>query len=682
MIRKIILTKPQTIQKTASFYSEALNEAQMEVVTKADGAALVLAGAGSGKTRTLVYRLLFLLDRGVRPENIMLVTFTNKAAHEMRHRAEKHLNQDIQNLWCGTFHHMGHRILRMYAKEAGLNPQFVIMDQDDSRRVIKQCLSSMKTHSSRVKFPQASVIQKIISLAVNTRKSIESIVLEQYDYFIPFIDELNQINKEYERRKRESDNLDFDDLIVLWIKLLKECESVREKLTNRFIHCLVDEYQDINELQNEVVELTAKKHGNLLVVGDDAQSIYSFRGAQVKNILKFPDRYPHCKIFRLESNYRSSEEIVSLANRSILNNEQQFRKKLVSLAGSHERPLCVRVRETREQAFFVADQLIELMDQGIALSDIAVLFRARYQAADLEWELSRRQIPYVLRGGVRFFEQAHIKDLCGYLRIIQNPKDAISWDRVLGFYPGIGPKTAHKLHQAYMQFILQGKSPKVLCESQWPPSTLKSAGAKLREFQSIMKGLFNLQEQNTDPESFILYLLDSNFKRMMENRYDNAKDRLDDLLELSRFARHYETVGLLLNDISLKENFKGESFDGSESSERPEQLILSTIHQAKGLEWKAVFILGLAEGQFPHHMTANNPEATEEERRLFYVAVTRAKQKLYLMHPLTRYDRQAGTVIMRTSPFIKELPEESYELAEAMTEDQFDLQEEDTIFLT
>jgi DNA helicase-2/ATP-dependent DNA helicase PcrA len=675
MTRKYVLHGAAPGHELKINYEAELNREQLEVVRGADGKSLVLAGAGSGKTRTLIYRVLYLLEQGVKPDQILLVTFTNKAAGEMRGRMEKHLGGSMQGLWCGTFHHIGNRILRQHAAAMGLSPGFGILDEEDSRTLIKACYAALPFKPTDLRFPQASVVRGALSFAANTQKTLRQILDERYPYFSHLEDGFRAIAADYERRKRESNNLDFDDLLLTWVRLLREHPEVGGHLSEQFRYCLVDEYQDINPLQNTVMELLSKRHGNLLVVGDDAQSIYSFRGAEVQNILDFPKRHEQVKIFKLQTNYRSTPEILALANGSIRNNLRQFTKDLVSVRDSQKLPELIKVRDLRDQSTFVAQRILELIDEGVELKQIAVLFRARYQAAELEMELSRRQIPYVLRGGVRFFEQAHIKDVLAYLKILENPKDAVAWSRALTLYPGIGPGIAEKLHAEYLGLfdgsdLVAGQAR--LVSAAFGAKANKRARAGIEDFKNVIRKISDPKDA-AHPDLLIQKILDAGYSREVLARFDNAKDRIEDLKELANFAHTYKSLSSFLTDLALKENFRGESFagqdDGKAKPEPDDQLILSTIHQAKGLEWKVVFVLGLADGQFPHHQSKSDERALEEERRLFYVAVTRSQDELYLIHPMTRYDREAGLVISRPSPFVEELPSHVYEGVEAMEEE-------------
>lgn len=666
---RYILHRPKTAQSFGVDYSKQLNASQLEVVKEGDGYCLVLAGAGSGKTRTLIYRVLYLIESGVPPQNILLVTFTNKAAHEMRQRVEKAMGGRLEGLWCGTFHHIGLRILRMYSKFLNYTDNFQVLDEEDSLELIKTAFGTLNIRAKELNFPKPQVVHKIISLSSNLQEDLGSILDTRFAYFNHFESEIRNIAKEYVRKKREINGLDFDDLLTEWIRFMQESEEVRTRLTQQFQYILVDEFQDTNALQNKVVELLSTHHKNLLVVGDDAQSIYSFRGAQIDNILNFPKAYPDVRTFRLDLNYRSTPQILQLANASIAHNIHQFPKALKSVRNDHIQPQLVRVRDVKDQSLFVAQRIQELVAEGVSLKDMAVLFRARFHAADLEMELTQRKMPYVLRGGVRFFEQAHIKDVLAYLKIAINAKDEIAWNRILTLYPGIGAQTARKLFDEYATVMqMEGNR-----HDNFARHFGANASARIKEGVQSFKATMNSLLKHTmeeRPDLLILDVIQTGYAKILESRFDNAQDRLEDLNELANFAHTHDRTDAFLNDLALRENFKGETVaDAADASvQEVEHLVLSTIHQAKGLEWRVVFILNLAEGQFPHYQASDSQKALEEERRLFYVASTRAKDELVMVHPMTRFDREAGTVIARTSPFIQELPETMYDQVEAVDE--------------
>ena len=643
-----------------------LNEQQYDVVTKAEGPCLVLAGAGSGKTRTLIYRLAYLIERGVKPHNILLMTFTNKAAREMKERTEELLKYSPRGLWSGTFHHTGNRSLRIYANQIGYERDFGILDEPDSKDLVKACIKKVCGKTKNEKFPKPAVIKTIISLSENTKKPVKDILEDIYPYFMDFGYEIEEIKKLYGKKKKESNNMDYDDLLSKWKLILEKVPEARERFTDQFHYIMVDEYQDTNSIQADIIDILGERHLNILAVGDDAQSIYSFRGATVENILNFPKKFKDSKIFKMETNYRSNPEILDLANDSLENNTNQFYKELKAVKPSAEVPALVEVSDHYMQARFIAQRIRELREEGMRINDIAVLFRAHYQSAELEMELVKRGVPYVVRGGIRFFEQAHIKDALSFLKIIVNPTDVVAWIRALTLCEGIGPGYAEKAYEFFKNsgmdiatFIKAGV-PKVLSQ--------KAQGGYLK-FKRIMESLVDedIKECTGD---MIEAVLDKGYETHAQANFDNAKDRVDDIHELVNFSHGYENVNDFLSDITLRENFKGETAASVEDNE--DQLILSTIHQAKGLEWETVFVIGLCEGQFPHAKSYGDDAQIEEERRLFYVAVTRAKKYLHLMHPMTRYDFKQGTVIAKRSRFLEELNSSSYEVWQTETQSRFD----------
>ncbi|OIO38817.1 MAG: hypothetical protein AUJ72_01870 [Candidatus Omnitrophica bacterium CG1_02_46_14] len=656
---KTYVLKPAPVSHAFSIdYKSELNRSQLEVVTQAEGPCLVLAGAGSGKTRTLIYRVAYLLEKGVSPEEILFVTFTNKAADEMKNRVETLLKSKAHGLWCGTFHHIGNRVLRMYARHIGLNQNFGILDDEDSRNLVKACIKSIDKTIAETKLPKPGVIQSILSFSVNSKKSISEVVAQQYPYFSRFVNDFEKIKFLYEEKKSKTNHLDYDDLLLRWVDLLKHSPETRERFTRQFRYCLVDEYQDTNRIQNELIQILSSHHKNILVVGDDAQSIYSFRGAEIKNILDFPGQYQETKLFKLETNYRSTKSILNLANASIKNNVRQFPKTLKSVHGAGTMPQFVKIRDGRQEARFIVQRIDELKKSGVELSEIAVLFRAHYQAADLEMELAKHGILYVVRGGIRFFEQAHIKDVLSFLKILINPLDEISWNRALTLQPGIGLGYAQKIFELI-------KKDKDALKNVVTPKFGEHLPFTIREGFARFKGIFKYllkEDLKNHPDVLIETVLDKGYHKHVLMNFENAKDRLEDLRELVNFSHTYPTLKDFLADVTLREGFKGESLVPSgEKKAEEEALVLSTIHQAKGLEWRAVFVIRLSEGQFPHAKSSEDENQLEEERRLFYVAATRAKEELIMTHPMIHFDYSAGTVISRPSIFITELSSDDYD---------------------
>ncbi len=676
------LQSEQLTKKIDIDFAKELNPEQLAVVEHGDGPCLVLAGAGSGKTRTLIYRVLYLLQQGVPASSIMLVTFTNKAAKEMLERISVALGADAKGLWGGTFHHIGNRMLRMYGERIGIASNFTILDEEDSLTLLKNCIQQTNPPADKY-FPKPRVIKSVISLSSNLCRDLKETIEDRFDQLnrqhLYYIEKAALL---YGERKKLTNALDFDDLLVKWNELLETDTHLRAALGRKFQYILVDEYQDTNYLQSRVINNLAQPQNNILVVGDDSQSIYGFRGADVNNILDFPKIYKDAMMFKLDINYRSTPEILALANLSINKNVKKFDKKLSAVKPSGAKPAVLSATDNYEQAEFVAQRILDLQrDDKIALSEMAVLFRSHFQSLELEMELNKRNIPYQMRGGLRFFEQAHLKDVTAYLKILANIKDEVSWLRLLSMQPGIGEATADKIWQWISQF--GSLSDVILNEAErnegsrgktWDPSQaqddVRLSSKAASGWQALKRTLTQLAGADlTDLSSLVKIVIDSGYKKYLQANFENYQERLEDLEQLISFVATYEDLEKFLTDTALSENFRGR--DGDRSVEEVgEQIVLSTIHQAKGLEWKAVFILGLADGLFPHSRTYDKPQEMEEERRLFYVAVTRAKEQLYLSYPLFSRDN-----VLQPSPFIKELPYALYERWDLESGESIDAEE-------
>ena len=635
-------------------FAKELNEEQYQVVTEGDGPCLVLAGPGSGKTRTLVYRVAYLLSRGVSPAEILLLTFTNKAAREMLRRAELLWGRYPAGLVGGTYHHCGNLALRRYAEAVGYTKSFGILDRSDSKAFVSEALTELKITKDK-RFPKAEVISGIIGFATNSCRDIEPVILSQYPYLEEFIPEIERIAVVYQRRKKEANVMDYDDLLSNWLSLFSGSPSAREFYQEKFRYILVDEYQDTNRLQFEIIKVLAAKHQNIMVVGDDGQSIYSFRAAEIKNILEFSKVFPNTKIFRLETNYRSTPEILKLANESIKKNRMQFPKTLKSSRISGPSPELVSVENGFGEARFVTQRILKLLSEKIPLSEMAVLFRARYQATELEMELAGQGIPYLVRGGLRFYEQAHVKDVLSYLSLLVNDRDEIAWRRILLRVEGIGPGYFKRIYGQLSQVV---RPLTTFCGSE------PLAGIPLRSQPGMtnLRKLFRelaVPEISSQPAKAIKKILDVEYRAYCLAAYPDGPERILEIEELTKVAAVFDSTEQFLSETIMGENYRDEMFKaGPETGKH--LLTLSTIHQAKGLEWKAVFILSLTDGRFPHVKATQNQEGLEEERRLFYVAVTRAKSILYLLQPLVSSGWN-GNVIQQPSPFIEELPESCYQ---------------------
>ena len=641
-------TQPIETVKTIDYDAE-LNEEQFNVVKNGDGACLVLAGAGSGKTRTITYRVAYLLDQGIDPGNILLLTFTNKAAQEMLTRVEDLIGAYPKGLWGGTFHSIANRLLRHYAPLVGLTPDFTILDQDDARDMIKYCIKDLHIDAKAKRFPSPSILNSIISYSRNSGESISRVVEERYPQFIELSAVVERISDVYKARKQQANAVDFDDLLILILELLDKNLDVRVQLANQFKYILVDEYQDTNYVQARIIGHLASHHKNILVVGDDAQSIYSFRAADIQNILDFPKQFDGTRTFKLETNYRSTPEILNLANESILHNEEQYEKELRAVKNSFELPMLVPASSASQEAQYIAEQILALRQEGVHLHHIAVLFRAAFHSQILEMELMRKDIPYEYRGGLKFFERAHIKDIVCYLRLMQNPKDTMAWVRVLSHQVGIGAVTAGRIAD-----VLTNLESVDEVESIDLSTIAKGRAAKgWATLHTTMKRLIKTERQ---PADLIRAVAVSEYRDYLENEYPNASDRLDDIEQFSLFAEGYNDLSTFLQEVSLKDGYGAVR---ERASDDDEQITLSTIHQAKGLEWDAVFVMHMSEGKFPNPKALKEDKGVEEERRLFYVAATRARKYLFLTYPImSGFDTLE---IRQPSMFLQEIPKKSME---------------------
>jgi DNA helicase-2/ATP-dependent DNA helicase PcrA len=602
-------------------YQNELNPEQLAVVEGGDGPCLVLAGAGSGKTRTIVYRLAHLLEKGVDPKNICLVTFTNKAAAQMSVRVEQLLGYRPEGLVAGTFHHFANFLLRRFGKRINIEPNFTIIDEDDKKSLIKSSIAEAGIDPKERRFPMPAVLKEIFSYAKNSRQSLEDVLAAKHPKFLEMLDDISAVRRIFEQKKRTGQMIDFDDLLSATLNLLETQTDVREGLAKNFQYILVDEYQDTNPIQAAILYHLASHHKNILVVGDDAQSIYSFRAADIKNIMEFGRVYPEAKIFKLETNYRSTPNILNLANDIISRNRNKYKKVLRAVRKEAEKPQALMARDRDEEASFIADKILELRDQGTPLRDIAVLFRASHHSEILEMELSRRDIPYDYRGGVKFFERSHIKDIISFLRVYHNPADEAAWMRILSFSQGIGAVTARNI----FNMVCGAKTPTDV--ASYCLALPSKANAGWGEFLGLLRRMMAAEQK---PSELISQILESYYRDYLESQFTNFEERILDLEEMAKFAGRYESLEQFLSEITLYEDV-GVGREKGAASER-EKIVLSTIHQAKGLEWHTVFIINLTDGDFPHRRAILEDGGLEEERRLFYVACTRAKENLFLSY--------------------------------------------------
>ena len=664
MAREYTLQRPAATGASGIDFAEELNEQQLAAVSSPPGPVLVIAGAGSGKTRTLTYRVAYLLDRGIEPRNILLLTFTNKAAKEMLERVRALVPRDVSEMWGGTFHSVGNRILRRHAEEIGFTKSFSIMDRDDQKSLMNTVIAECEIDTSARRFPKPDVLISIFSLIENTGVSLGDLLEERYPYFEEWGEEIARVEGRYRKKKRQINSMDFDDLLVLTLRLLQQDEELRSLYQKRFQYVLVDEFQDTNQVQSELVDLLVGEHQSLMVVGDDAQSIYSWRGADMENILSFPERYPEARVYRIEKNYRSVPEILELSNAAIKANHHRFEKDLqAAREGGAMMPALVPLEDPNAQAQFVAQRILELRDEGVELEEMAVLYRAHHQSMTLQMELRNRGIPFQITSGLRFFEQAHIKDVAAFLRFVTNRRDEVSFKRMVSLLPGIGGKNADKLWRGWAATVHAG--------AEEPPASfsdildeLPVPGKSASHWEQLGHTLDELVtgEGFAHPSEMIFSVLEGVYDEVMRESFDNYENRRSDLEELMNYSDRFDDILECLAQLSLMSAVDGDP-GGSKAELDKEQVVLSSVHQAKGLEWKVVFVISLTDGMFPNGrvLDADDEYMLEEERRLFYVAITRAKDELYLTYPQINPKSYSGDVIQRPSRFLDDCPQELLE---------------------
>ncbi len=677
MPRQYTLQRAPTSTSIHIDYAAELNEQQLAAVSAPPGPLLVIAGAGSGKTRTLTYRVAYLLENGIDPRNILLLTFTNKAARQMLDRVANLLPVDASGLWGGTFHSVGNRILRRHGSALGYSSGFTIMDREDQKDLINTVVASAGIDPKEIRFPKGDVLAEIFSFVVNTEKPLEELLAEKFPYFLPLLDKINDVHARYEKKKKATNSMDFDDLLEKTLSMLQQHEGIAEFYRRQFQFILVDEYQDTNKIQADLVDALARDHRNLMVVGDDAQSIYSWRGANFQNILEFPKRYPEARVFKIEMNYRSVPEILEIANAAIAANVQQFRKHLSATRESNAvKPALVALNDGSEQAQFVAQRILELRDEDVDLNDIAVLYRAHYHAIELQLELSRRGIPYQITSGIRFFEQAHIKDVTAFIRFVANPRDEVAFKRMVKLLPGIGNRSAENLWNVWdrsLTTVAGGGDPG--SEATSTPGGVAAPGYNFGErllsmnvsarskkaWEQLAHTLDEIAPggQPNPPSEMITSIVEAIYDDYAKVNFANYELRREDLNQLAAFSRQFKDVHEFLAQLALISNVDAEAAPNQGADK--EAVNLSTVHQAKGLEFQAVFVIWLSDGMFPSSRSLDTRDALEEERRLFYVAITRARDELYLTYPHMRLSGGYGDIFQRPSRFLQEIPNELVE---------------------
>jgi DNA helicase II / ATP-dependent DNA helicase PcrA len=618
------------VEGRARDLTSELNAEQAAVATFGAGPLLIIAGAGTGKTRTLIYRLAHLIEAGVRPERILLLTFTRRAAHEMLARAERLVGGACRGVNGGTFHATGHRLLRRFGAAAGVPSDFTIMDQGDAEDLIQLCRAQLGYADSKKKrFPRKETLHYVYSRHINTDIPVDDILRDEYTQFVDYHEDFLRIFGDYIRRKTDRNLVDYDDLLLFWAAMLESAPQIAERIGSLYDHVLVDEYQDTNVLQSRILRGMCKRHSNITVVGDDAQSIYSFRGASFRNILDFPRQFPGTTIVALEQNYRSTQPILDVSNTLISRASERYTKTLWTRRTGGERPWLVTTQDEQQQTRFVVDRILELHETGVPLREIAVLFRAGYMSADLEIELTARKIPFEKWGGLKFLETAHVKDVLAFLRILENPRDEVSWYRILMLLPGIGDATARAAIDLMAQMAWDSRA----FGHYRAPARAREAHTQLVALLDQLRSTPVLDVASVSADIARVRQL---YDGILREKYDRVEPRLADLDQLQTIAGGYANRETFLSALALEPPQATQDLAGGSDDER-DVLTLSTTHSAKGKEWDAVFLIWAADGWFPMARAINDDEELEEERRLMYVALTRARNHLAVSCPLNSY---------------------------------------------
>lgn len=631
-------------------YKQVLNPAQLEAVTFDRGPLLVIAGAGSGKTRTLTYRVARLVESGVSPKAILLLSFTRKASQEMLKRASQLLDQRCRDVSGGTFHSFSNAVLHRHARAIGFPQGFSIIDRSDSEDLVGMVRKELSSSEEIRRLPRKSTLTSLFSRSVNKSLPLDDIIYEAYPHFSSQRELIAKIWITYGQRKHEHNFMDYDDLLVYLHRLLSEHQDIRERLSAAYEYIMVDEYQDTNSIQAQIVSLLAGPHRNVMVVGDDAQSIYAFRGANYKNIIDFPRQFPGARIIKLEENYRSLQPILDLSNALIAPSAEKYSKCLFTRKGGGQLPVLAATSGENAQSRYVVKEIMRMRDRGIALDEIAVLFRAGFHSFDLELELSRASIPFVKFGGFKFTESAHIKDVLAHLRICAAPRDRLSWYRVLLLVEKIGPRTAQRIYEAV---AAEGGGTQGLLAAKL--NFRSNPGLdRLKQLVAAMDSTYH--SPAVLGETVLTYYLPT-----LKSRYDDYPRRIRDIEQLIMIMERYEHLEDFLSDMVLEPPGTGIGDRLSAAPQTAGRLTLSTVHSAKGLEWDTVFVIWALDGRFPSNHAIDRPEALEEERRLMYVAATRAQRRLQITYPVEIYDRTTQSMLYDPSRFLEAIPEDLLE---------------------
>ena len=657
---KKIRLKPRSGDRLGPLLAADLNAPQRAAATAPDGYNLILAGPGSGKTRVITYRVAHLIASGVPGASILLVTFTRRAAREMIARLETLIGAEAGQVWAGTFHHVGNRVLRRHAAVLGLESNFTILDGEDQTDLVRLAMDDSGRFSKGKLTPKPATVHHILSYAANVGRPVSAVVSERNPDLLDWADAIVAAGLAYTKRKRAANALDYDDLLLEWDRLLREFPDQLAAQGRMFRHLLIDEMQDTNHLQVALVEkIAAAGPGNLTAVGDDAQSIYRFRGADYDNILKFADRHAGARIYRLELNYRSTPEIVAFTNASIGHNVRGFPKTLVSARPAGSRPMCVPLDDAYEEAEFVCQQVLDERERDVPLGRMAVLYRNHHDSIVLQGELVARGVAYSVRSGLRFFEQAHIKDVLAYLRIVVNPRDEPAWRRLFLHLPGVGPAKAGALSAR----ITQSADPFATIASAETMKLIPEKGKGL--YAGFVADLRKIQATDPDknPAEAIGAILKGGYPSVVRTKYENPRNRLADIEQFALLAAKHDSLERMIAELLLAGDVYG--MDTAGGGQPEETLVLSTVHQAKGLEWSHVFMIRLVEESFPHRRALEEEGGEDEERRIFYVGVTRAMNELTLTYPLTLARGGYGpSVLTIPSRFLTEIDAELFEPVE------------------
>jgi len=655
-VKNLILKRVQEISTPYTIaYEKELNAEQLQAVMHMNGPALVIAGAGTGKTRVLTYRLARLVESGIPPESIVLLTFTRKSATEMMRRAALLLDGRCEKVQGGTFHSFAHAILRKFGSVIGLDPDFTIMDQSDAEDAMNLIRSRMSVDKTRKRFPLKNTLLAMYSMSVNCYMTIEDVVMQKYPQSIEHLEAITNVLRQFVAFKRETNVLDYDDLLVYFVQILEQSEEGRNAILSTIRYIMVDEYQDTNKLQHHLVKKLSSIHHNIMVVGDDAQSIYSFRGAHSENIFEFKEQFNSTAVIAVSKNYRSTEEILSVSNHILKHSIKSYHNYLQSDFHG-QKPFIVSTKNERQQSKFLSQLILQQREEGVSLNSMAVLFRSGFMSFDLEIELQKSNIPFRKYGGLRFSETSHIKDLLALLRIVHNPLDIISWYRILLLLDGVGPKSASIVLEEIQ------RSPDIIF---WQTPNISQS---VRGFDAILHLCTTLQKLSEQEPSVpeIFTQLSEYYKPILQRKYDDSPKRWKDIETMIGIAGTYTSIGTFLADMTLEG--PNESVTAEQVNEDDEYITLSTIHSAKGLEWKTVFIIWALDGRFPSTRSLSSIENIEEERRLFYVAVTRAKEELVICYPIDVFDRESGMILGEPSRFLQGMDESIVERFVVMEE--------------